>query len=65
MLPKADIFSKDIEFALIDLVECRPILSHCTSNLYKRADLKDAVWKEMARSLESNYSSGKYNINMH
>lgn len=56
---KAEIFSKDIEFLLIDLVECRPILWDCTSDLYKRGDLKDAVWEEVARSLGPNFS-GNY-----
>lgn len=59
MPPIADIFSKEIEFLLIDLVECRSILWDCTSDLYKRSDLKDAVWEEVARSLGPNLS-GKY-----
>lgn len=56
---KLEIFSKDEEFLLIDLVECRPILWDCISELYKRTDLKDAIWEEVARSLGSNFS-GKY-----
>lgn len=56
---KADIFTKETEFMLIELVECRPILWDSTSELYKRIDLKDAVWEEVARSLGSQFS-GKY-----
>ncbi|XP_024890229.1 uncharacterized protein LOC112466398, partial [Temnothorax curvispinosus] len=53
---KTDLFSKDIEFTLINLVECRPILWDCTSELYKRVDLKEEVWEEVARSLGPRFS---------
>jgi len=56
---KADMFSKDVEFMLIELVEHRPILWDCTSELYKRVDLKDAAWEEVALSLGPQFS-GKY-----
>ncbi|XP_071579431.1 uncharacterized protein [Temnothorax nylanderi] len=53
---KTDLFSKDIEFTLINLVECRPILWDCTSELYKRVDLKEEVWEEVACSLGPRFS---------
>lgn len=60
---KADIFSKDVEFMLLNLIECRPILWDCTSELYKRADLKDAAWEEVASSLGPRFS-GKLHVLM-
>jgi len=53
-------FSKDVEFMLIELVECRPILWDCTSELYKRIDLKDAAWEEIALSLGPQFSGIVY-----
>lgn len=56
---KTDIFTKDVEFMLVDLVECKSILWDYTFELYKRVDLKNAAWEEVARSLGPNFS-GKY-----
>jgi len=53
---KADIFSKDIEFILINLVGCKPILWDYTFELNKRIDLKNAVWEEVIHSLGSHFS---------
>ncbi|XP_077282836.1 uncharacterized protein LOC143908881 [Temnothorax americanus] len=53
---KTELFSKDIEFTLINLVVCRPILWDCTSELYKRVDLKEEVWEEVARFLGPRFS---------
>lgn len=44
-------------------MSCRPILWDYTSELYKRVDLKDAVWEEVARSLGPQFS-GKCCINV-
>jgi len=56
---KANIFSKDVEFMSIELVERRSILWDCTSEFYKRVVLKDAAWEDIALFLEPQFS-GKY-----
>lgn len=50
-------FSKEIDYRLVDLVETKPILWDCTSEIYKRSDLKIAVWDEIAKQLGSNFTS--------
>ncbi|KAM0732506.1 hypothetical protein ACS0PU_000667 [Formica fusca] len=52
-MPPKHNFSKAMDYRLINLVECKPLLWDCTSEIYRRTDLKTAAWDEIAKQLDS------------
>lgn len=49
-------FNKELDYRLIDFVESKPLLWDCTSNIYKRSDLKNAAWDDIAKQLGPNFT---------
>lgn len=52
--------SEDAEIILIHLVRARPILWDATMDEYRRTDLKEIYWKEIAQRTEVHFTSKKY-----
>lgn len=51
MGPKCDLFTKDIECIMIDMVRQRPLLWDTSVPQYRRNDLKRMHWDEIAQAL--------------
>lgn len=57
MPPKIKLWTTESEYKLIHEVRNRPILWDVTSKDYRRIDLKEIQWEEVAKSLGLNFSS--------
>ncbi|KYN22219.1 hypothetical protein ALC57_05390 [Trachymyrmex cornetzi] len=57
MPPKMDIWFRDAEQLLIDLVKTRAILWDITHRNYRRNDLKEIQWEEISKKMGLLYSS--------
>lgn len=51
MSPKSNIFTRDIECVMIEMVTQRPLLWDTTIEQYRRTDLKRMHWDEIAEAL--------------